>query len=242
MKIVASGALIVAILGFAIYMSGGMSEFIANIASSRTGNSEEIIKLDELPARTQIANIGTTALMSAPKTQRKKNVASSTKITGLIKGTISSFSLPSTLHVLISEVMAGTKGNANYDFIELYNNSDMPTLLTGFSVKKKSSSGSESTLVAESRLSGKIISPRGYLLLANEGGYAGSVSSDVVWPASYSLASAKNGITVYRSGKIIDNVDWSLIPLGQSLVRDGWDNASFHINTIPTPQNTNYRQ
>jgi hypothetical protein len=143
------------------------------------------------------------------------------------------------LRIFISEAMMGTKGNANYDFIELYNDSDTPASLTGLSIKKKSSTGKESSLVAESKLTGKTIPVHQYFLLANEGGYTGNIKADVIWPSSYSLASAKNGIVLYdTNNKVIDSALWDTIPDGASFVRDGWNSAIFHINSIPTPQNS----
>ena len=143
------------------------------------------------------------------------------------------------IKVLISEVMTGTKENANYDFVELYNNSDSSTLLTGLSIKKKSSTGKESSLVTESRLTGKTIPAHRYFLLANDAGYTGSVKADAIWPSSYSLASAKNGVSLYdTNNRVIDSAWWDTIPDGASVVRDSWSSASFHVTTSPTPQNS----
>ncbi|MEK7089324.1 MAG: lamin tail domain-containing protein, partial [Patescibacteria group bacterium] len=143
--------------------------------------------------------------------------------------------------VLISEVMTGMKGSADYDFVELYNDSDSPAVLTGLSIKKKSSTGKESSLVAESRLMGKTIPAHQYFLLASDGGYTGNAKADVIWPSSYSLASAKNGIVLYgTNNKVMDSASWDTIPDGASFVRDGWNSALFHINSSPTPQNSIY--
>ncbi len=146
-------------------------------------------------------------------------------------------SAPSAIR--ISEVMAGGKNDSDFEFVELYNTSDSSVLLTGVSLKKRSSGGTESTLVSESRLNGKTLPAHSYLLLANEKGYTGSAHADVVWPSSYSLSENNNGIVVYDAHNVaIDSVRWESIPEGSSMTRDGWENGSFHTNALPTPQNS----
>lgn len=138
--------------------------------------------------------------------------------------------------IRISEVMTGRKGDADYDFVELYNNSNTAVVLTGWSIKRRSSTGKESTLVAEARLENKHIAPHGYLLLANEKGYTGVPIADVVWPASYSFSGGKNAVIVLDDGgAVTDETAWENIPDGQSLVRDSWDSGTYHIFATPTP-------
>jgi len=112
--------------------------------------------------------------------------------------------------VLINEVQIGVEGNANDEFIELYNNESSEVDLTGFSIYKKTSSGSESSIVAKSRFDNKKIPANGILFLAREGEYTGSKNVDIFWPNSYSLAS-NNSLTLYKDydNKIIeDTVSW----------------------------------
>ena len=142
--------------------------------------------------------------------------------------------------VLVSEIMAGADGNGNYEFIELYNAGSAAVDLTGWSIKKKSSSGSESSLVAVSRFSGKIIQPSKYLLLGNETGYQGSVSLDVAWPSSYTLAYTNNSIVVYNNGAKVEEVFWAEIPKGESFVRTSWNGSQFVLSESPTPQNSSF--
>ncbi len=152
----------------------------------------------------------------------------------------SSQSQPVINHILISEIMAGSDANSNDEFIELYNPTSNPIDLTGWSIKKKSSSGSESTLVSSSRLEGKVIFPNKYLLLANEGGYSGSVFADIFWPKSYSLAYANNAIVIYNSlGETIEEASWTEIPKNQSYERVSWGNSQFQAQVNPSPQNSN---
>ncbi|MCX6788278.1 MAG: lamin tail domain-containing protein [Candidatus Jorgensenbacteria bacterium] len=185
---------------------------------------------------------------SSPTIIQSQAITSSTVVSSIIKPEVSktlqsssSFVqvAPQSYSILISEVMTGMKGVSNYDFVELYNNADSPAVLDGVSIKKKSSTGKESTLVSESRLSGKTIPAHGFLLLANESGYTGRTKPDVVWPSSYSLSAVKNGITVYgANSKTLDFVYWDSISDGSSFVRDGWDSTLFHLNSAPTPQNS----
>lgn len=228
-KIIASGFAIIAIFGFAAYMSGGVDEFFKNFLSADSSSKSETIALDAPNERIQNATVSVIASAKLPtKTRRNTKIVSS-----VVSSTPQLSGAP---HIVISELMTGMKGNSNYDFIELYNDSDMSALLTNTSIKKKSGSGKESSLVAESRLAGKIIPAHGYFLLANERGYTGAIKPDVIWPSSYSFAAAKNGATLYINERAVDAVYWDAIPDGFSLVRDGWGSTSFHISTTPTPQ------
>lgn len=141
-------------------------------------------------------------------------------------------------HVLISEVMAGAEGNAKYEFIEIYNPSSEAVDLTGWTIKKKSSTGKESTLVSSSHFDGKNIRAGGYFLLANETGYNGNAPADLLWPSSYTLAYTNNGITLLnQKGEAADAVNWSEIPAGKSFSRASWTGGDFIISD-PTPQNS----
>lgn len=137
--------------------------------------------------------------------------------------------------IRVSEVMCGKKGDADYDFVELYNMSDTDVVISGVSLKRRSASGKESSLVATSRMEGKRIAAHGTLLLANEKGYVGAPMADVWWPGSYSLVSENNAVVVYAKDNVIDEAAWQKIPEGQSLVRDAWDTRSFHVSPVSTP-------
>lgn len=142
--------------------------------------------------------------------------------------------------VLISEVMAGSSASANDEFIEIYSYGSEAADLTGWTIKKKSSSGAESSLLAASRLEGKVVPPGKYLLLAHDGGYAGAAPADVLWPSSYSLAYTNNSITIYNaSGGVVDQVSWAEIPKDKSYARTSLDfGASFSLLDTPTPTNS----
>lgn len=142
-------------------------------------------------------------------------------------------------NVFISEVMAGADGNSSYEFVELYNLTGASIDLTGWSLKKRSSTGSESSLVVSGRLEGKVIPAGKYFLLGNDGGYTGSVTPDVLWPSSYNIAYSNNAVILYdASGAKVEEVSWIDIPAGQSYERESWMSSQFGIQSIPTPQNS----
>ncbi|MDI6821012.1 MAG: lamin tail domain-containing protein [Patescibacteria group bacterium] len=141
--------------------------------------------------------------------------------------------------VLVSEIMAGSDVSANYEFIELYNAGGTAINLTGWSIKKITSTGSSSTLVGASYFEGKTIPAGKYFLLANVGGYNGSVVADISWPQSYTLAYTNNAVILLNSNsEKTDEVSWTEIPKNQSFSRVSWDSNQFVISASPNPQNS----
>ncbi len=142
--------------------------------------------------------------------------------------------------ILISEVMVGSSVSAGYEFLEIYNYGNELVDLTGWVIKKKSSSGAESSLVSTSRLSGKIVLPGKYLLIAHEEEYAGAVLPDVWWPKSYTLAYTNNSLHIYSSdGSLIDQVLWVEISKDQSYERGTLTKETpFSLQIVPSPRNS----
>jgi hypothetical protein len=141
-------------------------------------------------------------------------------------------------HVVITEIMAGREGSADYEFVELYNAGDAAVDLTGWSVKKKSSTGSESSLVVASRLEGKTILPRRHFLLVNDGGYDGAVPADVRWATSNTLAYTNNAVALYDGdGAKVEEIAWAEIPKGSSYERQ-MATGQFFIQSAPNPENS----
>lgn len=135
--------------------------------------------------------------------------------------------------------MVGSEGNADNEFIELYNPTDSSIDLTGWSLKKRSSTGSESSLVVASRLEGKIIPAKKYFLLAHEGGYSGGAAPDILWPSSYSLAYTQNAVVIYNpQGEKVQEVSWAEISKDQSFERTSWDSNEFIPQPSPNPKNS----
>jgi len=144
---------------------------------------------------------------------------------------------PEVSKILISEVMVGNDASGSYEFIELYN-AGRDADLSGWSIKKLSSTGSESSFVSKTRLEGIHLLSGKFLLLVNEKGYSGSPLADILWPGSYSLAYKENGINLYNpDGKLMDELYWPEIPKNQSYHRASWDSATFKLGS-PTPQNS----
>lgn len=116
--------------------------------------------------------------------------------------------------ILISEIQIEALENVSDEFIELYNPNDQDVDLTGFALKKKTSSGSESNLVSSAGFS-DIIASLGYFLIVpqlNDDGspnYQGEVSPDLYYSGKdYSIA-ADNTILLYdRCNNLIDKVGW----------------------------------
>ncbi len=108
--------------------------------------------------------------------------------------------------IVISEIMVGQEGAPDNEYIKLSNNSDADIALDGFSLKKKTQSGSESALVSASKFKGAI-KARGFFVIANPG-YE-NFGSDLVYSGSSYYISADNTIILYDvSGKVIDKAGY----------------------------------
>ena len=151
------------------------------------------------------------------------------------------------INIGISEILVGIDGNANYEFIELYNPNDVAIDLTGYSIKKRSSTiGSDLTTIVSNKtkygdFKDKKIMPHKYLLLANKDGYNGNVQPDILY--STTLAYKNNAIILYNvNGEVIEDISWDEIAKGQSLERISipWNSGEFKIQNSPNPQNSQY--
>ncbi|MDP1706783.1 MAG: lamin tail domain-containing protein [bacterium] len=141
--------------------------------------------------------------------------------------------------ILVSEIMVGKDGDANYEFIELYNPNNSAFSLTGWSLKKKNSNSNESALVTAGRLEGRSVPARGYFLLANEEGYFGSPAADIGWPKSYTLAYTNNFVVIYNAdGQRVEEIGWSEILKDKSYERRSANSGDFFIQNSPNPQNS----
>lgn len=213
------------------------------VQSQPSSKSSEIKELNDKinSLQTQISNLAAVPTPSPATSSLTSNSSSSPQAqaqTPVSQNPAPTVTPTGAGRILISEIMAGAEGNANYEFIEIYNVGSAAVDLTGWSIKKKSSTGSESSLVATSRLSGKVIQSNHYFLFGNGAGYQGNVPLDVAWP-SYTLAYKNNAVVVYNSsGNKVEELTWTEIPAGQSLVRNGWANNQFTLTGSPTPQNS----
>jgi len=106
--------------------------------------------------------------------------------------------------VFINEVQVSPTGER---FIELYS-SDSSQSLTGWSIKRKSSSGIEYSLVSAGRLEGKSFSNSNYFLLVNEDDYIGSITPDAVWAKSNSFSNNNTILLFNSNGDLVSKVGY----------------------------------
>ena len=163
-------------------------------------------------------------------------------------------------NIVISEIRAGTDENgAEDEFVELYNPNDQPINLVSWSLKKKSSTGSESNLVSAAAFSG-IIAPKSFFLIAHIN-YKGASLADLIYFAnSNNLSYTNNSALLYDANKnLVDEASWTEVPKDQSIERRAYLNScvsaqgsgedfgngcdtdsalDFEWRAIPNPQNT----
>lgn len=173
--------------------------------------------------------------------------------------------------ILINEVQTAGE-NSHDEFVELFNPNDREVDLTGWSLKKKTASGQEASLVSAKAFQG-IIPARGYFLIVPpatdaDQGYQGKEPADIYYSNHSSSVADNNTILLYNPlGNISDKVGFGKNvtdfegaaypknpPVGFSLGRK-WDddqqssldsdnNADDVVIGIPTPkaQNQAYKK
>ncbi len=107
-------------------------------------------------------------------------------------------------HALIAQIQIAGAARSN-SFVKLYNPGESAIDVSGWKLRKKSSTGKSHSLRVFPR--GSSISPRGYFTWANsKNGFARSIGADV--SSSASLAT-KNSVALFdSSGTMIDAVAW----------------------------------
>lgn len=170
---------------------------------------------------------GTPGVENTPPAEKKTAVAA----TGTSSVSATSF------RIYISEVLPGIAGDADFEFVELYNDSDASVPLDGWSMKKRSSTGNESSFIAKNRFAGKIIGAHTHLLIGNEKGYNGTPAADMIWPGSYTLAQSKNALVLLDAdGVRIDECAWEDVPQGSSVERISADASVSVLRPDPSPE------
>ncbi len=107
--------------------------------------------------------------------------------------------------ILITEVQVAGQ-TANDEFIELYNPNNVDIDLSGFALKKKTSSGTESNLVSSAGFSGTIPANR-YFLIVPQSGYMGAATPDLHYSgASYSITPNNTVLLYNNNGILLDKV------------------------------------
>ncbi len=117
-------------------------------------------------------------------------------------------------NIVVNEIQ--TAGQTSKDeFVELYNPTDASIDVTGWRLTKKTATGNEANLV--STFSSMSIQPHGFLLIAHPTDYKGSVSPDLTYSTSNTIAD-DNTVILYRDAgdTIVD-----LVGVGKATVRDG---------------------
>jgi hypothetical protein len=107
-------------------------------------------------------------------------------------------------HVVISEIQVGGTGNADDEFIELYNPTDSTVNLSDWRITRKTSGGSQSTLV--NSMVGTI-APHKYFLVAHPE-FNGGLTIDQEYSATSSGLAANNTVLLYSDAgvTIVDKV------------------------------------
>jgi len=110
-----------------------------------------------------------------------------------------------TEHIVISEIQ--TYGQTKDDeFIRLYNPTGAAADISGWKLTKKTSSGTESNLVAKFA-DGISVTPNSYFLIAPQSGYLGTAAPDARYSGtSFYIADDSTIILKDASGNVIDKV------------------------------------
>ena len=141
--------------------------------------------------------------------------------------------------IFITEIQIETASSASYDFIELYNPATSSINLSGFQLKKRSSTGSESSV----RLfpTGSIISAQNYFLWLNTDFASNSpeISADII---STQTLAKNNSIALFdKRDNLIDAVGWgtSTNPFSEtaSFPQNPGENQSLSRKWSTTTQN-----
>ncbi|PKM91621.1 hypothetical protein CVU82_00190 [Candidatus Falkowbacteria bacterium HGW-Falkowbacteria-1] len=121
------------------------------------------------------------------------------------------FLLPKTLKadslpILINQIMIGQNEGAKNEFIELYNPNDYNINLAGYLLKKKTASGSESSLISAKNFIGQI-SGNGYFLISSKE-YCQTVNADLCYSSMASLSKSNTVLLYDNDKKISDKVGY----------------------------------
>lgn len=104
--------------------------------------------------------------------------------------------------VFINQIMIGQEAAARNEFIELYNPGSETIDLKGYSLKKKTKSGTESNLVSSKNFSGLIL-PNSYFLISSPE-FCDIIFCDLIYSTSASLSSS-NTILLYDADKKVSD-------------------------------------
>lgn len=106
------------------------------------------------------------------------------------------------LPIIINQIMIGQEIGAKNEFIELYNPNNFNIDLKGYSLKKKSQSGSESNIISNKNFNGIILKNSYFLISSPE--FCDQINCDIIYSTSGSL-SKNNTIILYNTEKEIED-------------------------------------
>ncbi len=122
---------------------------------------------------------------------------------------------------------------ANEDFVELYNPTDKTINLSGFKLTKKTSSGTESTIISSSKFSGSV-APKGYFLISHQA-YQDAISADLTFSGSTYYIAGNNTVILYdQGGNVLDKV-------GFGAVNDCEGSSTFNPQPYQSIQRKNFQ-
>src|SRR3989344_462059 len=98
------------------------------------------------------------------------------------------------IHVVISEVQIAGANGTDDEFVELYNPTDSSVDLSGWRLTRKTSGGTQNTLV--NSVTGTIPA-HGYFLIAHSASYSASVSPDTMYSAPSQNIASNNSVVLY---------------------------------------------
>jgi len=139
------------------------------------------------------------------------------------------------VRVLVSEILYDAVGSdTGKEFVELYNDGSADVTLKDWALQ---SNGSSLGKIGSKTEDKTVIKPGAYFLVGLNG-YAGVPVADVVRSASLPNTAAL--VTLVDSSRtIIDSVSYNVsVAEGESLERDAWTSAQFHVQASPTPTNS----
>ncbi len=139
------------------------------------------------------------------------------------------FVLSATTHAVISEVQISgdSADSGNDEFVELYNPTSDPIIMTDWKLTRKNSSGTEANLVAD--LDGTIPA-HGYFLIGHGTGYNGGVTLDASYSAPSNALTNDYTVLLYSDNQItlVDKVGFgtSTDPEGSAVSENPAANGS----------------
>ncbi len=214
-------------------------------------------RLSDLSWQTYSGN-GNNGIMGTPKAENNQSQNNPQNQSENPTSTI----ISNVNHIVISEIVAGISGEANNEFVELYNPTDRVIDLSGWALKRKTSRTATTTqnLVSRGSFTGAINS-RSFFLIASKT-YSGSKTPDLIYSQSSNhLAQSDDVLLLYDAqDNLIDEVSYESVDFGQSLERKAFQNTSclsaqnngeflgngcdndndsdFEIRLLPNPQNS----